>query len=184
MALANVCKIPVLSGAAGSAGGKGVDSTNTSDEAVASAVALAQHYGCVVAVSGAVDIITDGKDKAMVANGQEMLTKITAAGCSLSALCAAYCAVSETPFVGVVAAFAHFTVASDLAAALPEVAPRQCAIYFECALLPLLTCTSLIVASVRQVKGPGTLRVHLLDQLYLLSPEMLEKHMRLEVVAL
>ena len=125
MALASVCKIPVSSAAAGSAGGKGVDSTNSSDEAVGSAVALAQHYGCVVAVSGAVDIITDGKVKALVSNGQEMLTKITAAGCSLSALCAAYCAVSKTPLAGVVAAFVHFTVAADLAAALPEVALPQ-----------------------------------------------------------
>ena len=34
------------------------------------------------------------------------------------------------------------------------------------------------------MKGPGTLRVHLVDQLHLVSPELLEKHMKLEVVAL
>jgi len=153
MALASVCKLVVSEGTQ-SGGGKGVDSTNGSDEAIPAAIALAKHYGCIVAVSGAVDVITDGSVKVLVHNGQEMLTKITGAGCSLSALCAAYCAVSQLPLDGVVAAFVHFTVASDLAAAMPE------------------------------VKGPGTLRTHLLDQLYLVTPELLAQHMKIEIVSM
>ena len=154
MALAAICKVEVPDTSQCGAGGKGVDSTNTSEEAEASAIALAKRYRCVVAVSGAVDIITDGSIKVLISNGQEMLTKITAAGCSLSTLCAAYCAVSQRPLEGVVAAFAHFTIASDLAAAMP------------------------------QVMGPGTLRAHMLDQLYLLTPDALERHMKMQVVSL
>ena len=41
-------------------GAKGVDSTASSREAQDTAIALATHYKCVVVVSGAEDIITDG----------------------------------------------------------------------------------------------------------------------------
>ena len=72
---------------------KGVDSIATVSEAESAARSLAQEYGCVVAVSGAVDFVTDGKRWARVRNGTAMLTLITAAGCSVTAIIAACCAV-------------------------------------------------------------------------------------------
>mmetsp|Transcript_20992 Transcript_20992/g.32905 ORF Transcript_20992/g.32905 Transcript_20992/m.32905 type:complete len:237 (-) Transcript_20992:253-963(-) len=150
MALTAACKVEVPEGLK-AGGGKGVDSTAGSDEAIPAAIALARAYGSVVAVSGAVDVITDGKKKVSISNGTEMLTKITAAGCSLSCLCAAYCAVCPMALDATAAAFAHFTVAADEAMTMDE------------------------------VKGPGTLRVHLLDQLHLLDPKTVNEKLRIEI---
>eukprot|EP00960_Hanusia_phi_P076070 768511-Hanusia_phi.AAC.6 len=85
MALAKICQVEV-DGGSSAGGGKGVDSTAGSEEALPAGVALAKHFKCVIAISGAVDIITDGNTTVLIRNGQEILTKITAAGCSLSAL--------------------------------------------------------------------------------------------------
>lgn len=49
--------------------------------------------GNVVAASGAVDIVTGGKRVVGVHNGMPMLQKITATGCSVTALVAAFVAV-------------------------------------------------------------------------------------------
>lgn len=74
---------------------KGADSTHESTDAVESAKALAESTGAVVAVSGAVDIVTDGKLVVGAHNGVAMMQKITATGCSVTALIAAFVAVDQ-----------------------------------------------------------------------------------------
>jgi hydroxyethylthiazole kinase len=59
-----------------------------------------------VAISGKIDYITDGSSIVACSNGTAMLTKITAAGCSLSCLCSAYCVVADGRF-RVMASFSH-----------------------------------------------------------------------------
>ena len=66
---ANACKVEVVGGG-GAGGGKGVDSTAGSEEALPAGIALAKHFKCVIAISGAVDIITDGSTKVLIRNGQ------------------------------------------------------------------------------------------------------------------
>ncbi|XP_042516813.1 hydroxyethylthiazole kinase [Macadamia integrifolia] len=72
---------------------KGVDSSHGSLDAVEAAKFLAQLSGAIVAVSGAVDIITDGQHVVGVQNGVAMLQRITATGCAVTALIAAFVAV-------------------------------------------------------------------------------------------
>ncbi|KAG1677231.1 hypothetical protein FOA52_013430 [Chlamydomonas sp. UWO 241] len=84
----NASEIMALAGAEGSV--RGVDSTAASIEALRHAAILARVHGCTVAVSGEVDYITDGSKVLEVRNGEEMLTLVTAAGCSLTALVAAF----------------------------------------------------------------------------------------------
>lgn len=74
---------------------KGVDSCHESVDAVEAAKSLAQSSGAVVAVSGAVDIVTDGKQVIGARNGVAMMQKITATGCSVTALIAAFLAVDQ-----------------------------------------------------------------------------------------
>ena len=74
---------------------KGVDSSHESTDAMEAAKALAQATGAVVAVSGAVDIVTDGKRVVGAHNGVAMMQKITATGCSVTALIAAFVAVDQ-----------------------------------------------------------------------------------------
>jgi hydroxyethylthiazole kinase len=98
-------------------GGRGVDSTNEADEALDAAVALAGRTGGVVAVSGEVDVVTDGTRTVRVGGGSVLLTRTTGAGCALGALVAAYVAVADDPLTGAVAAHAHVALAAEAAAA-------------------------------------------------------------------
>ena len=100
---------------------KGVDSAHGTDVARGAAMALAEHQRCVVAATGAVDLVTDGKRVVELANGSPLMTKVTALGCSLSAIVSAFLAVTPDPFLATVAAVGVFGVVGDMAA---EVAPR------------------------------------------------------------
>lgn len=102
---------------AGGVGGKGVDSLHAPEAAAETARDLAAKRGCVVAVSGPVDHITDGERMLRVANGHPRLTQVTGVGCSLGALIAAFCSVVDDALVAATAATAVLTVAADVAAA-------------------------------------------------------------------
>jgi hydroxyethylthiazole kinase-like sugar kinase family protein len=112
--------VGVLALAGSGAGGRGVDSTAGTDEAAAAAAALAGRTGGVVAVSGPVDLITDGDRTVRVGGGSALLTRTTGAGCALGALVAAYVAVTDDPLVGAVAAHAHVALAAEIAADLAD----------------------------------------------------------------
>lgn len=111
----NASEIIALSG--GVSAGSGVDS---GDEVVRSedlARSLAQRRNSVVAVTGPVDFVTDGERVAWVSGGSPFMPKVTALGCSLSALCGAFVAVSpDAPFRATVAALIAFAAAGALAA--------------------------------------------------------------------
>lgn len=110
----NASEILALAGA--SAGGKGVDSTAASNEALPFARAFAVRTGAVVAVSGAVDFITDGSRVIEVPGGDVLMTKVTGVGCALGALMAALLRTSETPLRAATAASAIFAEAGERAA--------------------------------------------------------------------
>jgi hydroxyethylthiazole kinase len=97
-------------------GGRGVDSTASVDEATEAAVGLAAQHGAVVAVSGAVDVVTDGERTVRVANGDELLTRMTGGGCALGAVVAAYAGLGGDPVETTVAAVAAYGVAAERAA--------------------------------------------------------------------
>jgi hydroxyethylthiazole kinase len=90
----NASEILSLAGAAG-AGGKGVDSTASSDAAVDAATALAKKTGAVVGVTGKTDYATDGKTLVAIESGDALMTLSTATGCSLSATVASFATVRE-----------------------------------------------------------------------------------------
>lgn len=104
-------------GLAGGTGGRGADSTADPEDALDAARALATRHGCVVAVSGPVDHLTDGRRVARLSNGHEWLTRVTGAGCALGALMAACVATTDDALVAAAAATALLTVAADDAAA-------------------------------------------------------------------
>ncbi|RBY93272.1 hydroxyethylthiazole kinase [Blastococcus sp. TF02A-30] len=106
----------VLALAGTGAGGRGVDSTAGPEEAAAAAADLALRTGGVVAVSGPVDLVTDGRHTVRIGGGSALLTRTTGAGCALGALVAAYVAVTDDPLAGAVAAHAHVALAAEVAA--------------------------------------------------------------------
>ncbi|WP_092863363.1 hydroxyethylthiazole kinase [Quadrisphaera sp. DSM 44207] len=108
----------VLALAGSGAGGRGVDSTSSPEEALAGAAALARRTGGAVAVSGAVDVLTDGRRVVRVGGGHVLLTRTTGAGCALGALVAAYAAIVPDRLVAASAASAHVALAAERAAAV------------------------------------------------------------------
>ena len=75
---------------------------------------LAARTGAVVAATGAVDIITDGKDAYFIENGCEMLSMVTGTGCMLNVLIATF--ISKGNILGgAVLATAYMGVCGELA---------------------------------------------------------------------
>jgi hydroxyethylthiazole kinase len=109
----NSSEILSLAGAVG--GGRGVDSTAESAQAVPAAQALAARTGGVVAVSGAIDYLVDADRVVSVATGHPLMTKVTGVGCALGALVAACCAVEDDPLLAAAAATSVLTVAAEVA---------------------------------------------------------------------
>ncbi|QZQ56888.1 hydroxyethylthiazole kinase [Curtobacterium sp. TC1] len=102
-----------------SAGGRGVDSTvGTEDARLASVQASAGRLVAAVAVSGPVDLlVAPGTGVVRVANGTDLLTRITGGGCALGAVVAAFTAVApDDAGAAAVAATAVHTIAAELAA--------------------------------------------------------------------
>lgn len=112
----NAAEVMVLAGEdAGFA--RGVDSPADASEALDAAVHLASSSGAVVAVTGSVDYVTDGRRVTAVANGDPLLTRVSGTGCALTALVGACLAAAETAFDAASHGLAMFGVAGELAAA-------------------------------------------------------------------
>ena len=101
----------------GRLGGKGVETDAGPDEAGDAARTLARTYAATVAVSGPVDLLTDGERTVRVANGHPLLTRVTGVGCVLGALAAGFLGVVDDPLVATAAATVLLTVAGERAAA-------------------------------------------------------------------
>jgi hydroxyethylthiazole kinase len=96
---------------------RGVDSTHGSEEAVEAAADLARRWGTVVAVTGAVDQITDGERWLKVSNGDPRMTRVTALGCAASAIIGAFLAIEPDPLLAAAIGLAVFGLAGERAAA-------------------------------------------------------------------
>lgn len=136
----NASEILALAGL--SAGGRGVDATDSTEAAADAAVSLARRLGSVVAVSGPVDLITDGARVVRLGNGHELLTRVTGGGCALGAVMAAFLGTARASdtdaLTAVVAASLVYTIAAERAAAMAS--------------------------------GPGSFAVALLDELAAIQP--------------
>lgn len=130
---------------------RGVDSTSAlSLPARASlAASLAKRESCVVLLTGATDIVSDGHRTFRVDNGTEMLGMITGTGCTLGTTVSAM--VSAYPVdraVAAVAAAAMFGVAAERASERDE------------------------------VRGPGTFVPAFIDELYAIRKATAEGDLR------
>lgn len=99
---------------------KGVDSTNSSDEALEAGIQLSKQTGATVVISGEVDYIIDGDRLAKVKNGNPIMAKVTGMGCTASALTGAMVAIEKDILLACTAAMALMGVAGDIAAEKAE----------------------------------------------------------------
>ena len=87
----NASEIMALAGMSG--GGRGVDTTDTAATALPAAGALARQVSTIVAVTGEVDYVTDGRRTVAIEGGDILMTRVVGTGCALSAVVAAGCAL-------------------------------------------------------------------------------------------
>ena len=105
--------------------GRGVDvgqgdvvSADTLSRTVETARLLARQTGAVAAVSGPMDVVTDGSRTVILRNGCATMARITGSGCMLTSMMGAFCgAMPEDPFTAACAAMAAMGVAGEIAEA-------------------------------------------------------------------
>ncbi len=154
----NMSEIKAIASGAGGARGVDVDTVDVvSDQNLSAAIKLAatlsRDVKGVVAVSGAIDIIASDKRVAIIRNGSSMLSKITGSGCMLSALTAATLAANPShPFEAVVTAFCAMGVAGEIAA-----------------------------ERLKETDGNATYRNYLIDAIYHLKADTLERRANFEL---
>jgi hydroxyethylthiazole kinase len=111
----NASEIMSLAGEEGR--GRGADSGLASEEALAAAAALAARLGCVVAVTGAVDYITDAETTLAVPGGHELMARVTGTGCALGAVMGAFLGAGLAPLRAATAGAAVYAFAGRQAGA-------------------------------------------------------------------
>jgi hydroxyethylthiazole kinase len=94
---------------------RGVESMAAGGPDLARSAATA--LGCVAAVTGPVDHISDGQNGYAVANGHELLGTVTGTGCMATAMTGCFLAVQPNPLPAAAEALVAFGVAAEDAAA-------------------------------------------------------------------
>lgn len=102
--------------------GSGVDVSNPDeihegnlDAAVSMASELSRRLGSVIAISGKIDVISNGADCCILRNGCATMARITGSGCMLTSLIGAFCGVWEDPFRATCSAMAVMGVCGEIA---------------------------------------------------------------------
>ena len=122
-------------------------------EMIAFAKAFAAKTGAVIAITGAIDIVADSSRAYCIRNGHPMMASITGTGCQLSAMTAAFVAANrEQALEATAAAVAAMGYAGEIAY------ERRSA-----------------------TDGNATYRNGIIDAIYNMTPENLEKGARYEV---
>jgi len=152
----NLSEIKCL--AVGSSKTRGVDSVDSInkeniDSVVSFAKDFAQKTSSIIVITSIIDIVTDGKIAYCVYNGDKMMSRITGSGCQLSAMMAAYISVNTD---------------NILKASLACV----CAMGL---------CGEIAKNRMTDKDGNSSYRNYLIDAVYNLTPDELEKGARYEI---
>ena len=97
--------------------GKGGETPQGRAAARGAARHLAVRARATVAITGAVDYVTDGQRVIAIDNGHPLMARVTGLGCSATAVIGAFLAVEQDALTATAAALAVFGTAGELAAA-------------------------------------------------------------------
>lgn len=117
----NASEIRALAGRRGLSAGVDVSTLDViTEETLTASVEmlrfLAQKTGSVIAVSGKLDVISNGDETVVLRNGCATMARMTGSGCMLSALMGAFCgAMPKDPFPAACAAMGAMGVCGELA---------------------------------------------------------------------
>lgn len=110
----NAGEVATLAGIAAEV--KGVESMGASASSEEIAKSFASTYGCTVAITGVVDVVSDGKRTAKIGNGHTMMGKVVGTGCISTVITGAFAAVDSDAFTAATAALTTFGIAGEIAA--------------------------------------------------------------------
>ena len=123
------------------------------DQAISFAEAFARQKNTVAAITGAIDLVTDGTKTFRIRNGHPAMSSVTGTGCQHSALTAAFVSANpERPLEATAAAVCAMGIAG-------ETAYRR----------------------LSSLDGNASLRAYIIDAIYRLTPEQLEKEADWEI---
>lgn len=154
----NISEIKTL--ALGSGTTQGVDADvadavteDTLDEAVTFAKDFAKKAGCIAAITGAIDLVSDGESCYVIRNGRAEMGKITGTGCQLSGMMTAFLVANpEEKLRAAAAAVCAMGLAGELA--------------WE---------------RMQDGDGNSTYRNHIIDAIYNMDGDILDKGAKYEV---
>jgi len=95
---------------------KGVDVGETNGNFIDLAIAAAQKLKCLVVITGKEDVVSDGENTYVVANGHPILTKVTGTGCLLTSVIGAFAGIEKDLLQASVAAISFYGIAAEKAA--------------------------------------------------------------------
>ncbi len=95
---------------------KGVDSLHSVEEAAEAARNLAQELRTTLAITGPVDLVTDGTQILRVSNGHPLMGYVTGTGCTATATIGAFLTVDNDPVSATATALSFFGLAGEIAA--------------------------------------------------------------------
>lgn len=115
----NISEIGFIAGAGGTA--KGVDASEDdiaagSEAGSVIAKAAAKKLGCIVAVTGPMDVITDGSRVIFIRNGTKLLSCVTGTGCMCTSLVGAYCGAASDYLAAAAGGVLTMGIAGEIAA--------------------------------------------------------------------
>lgn len=99
---------------------RGVDSLETVDAVREGAHSLAVTLKKVIAITGEIDFITNGKEAVEVHNGHPMFGMVTGTGCAATTAISCFCAVEPNPLIATAAALGYYGLAGEEAARISK----------------------------------------------------------------
>lgn len=167
----NAAEIGALAQVAG-VQSRGVDSVGKGfDDPAAVVRNLARQRAAIVVLTGEVDYLSDGDVVLRTRNGHELLGKITGSGCMTGTLVACFCAAARLAYLSTNDVFED---ASQLVQGDMLLGALAGVLVFNCA--------AERAAERDDVRGPGTFRAALIDELANMPAEDLVRRARVEVV--
>ena len=80
------------------------------------AEAVAKKLGCVAAITGATDILSDGRRTLFLENGTKLLSRVTGTGCMCTSLVGSFCGASEDFLLAAAGGVLCMSIAGEIAA--------------------------------------------------------------------
>lgn len=154
----NISEIKALASGSGTTKGVDADAADKVTEQTLSGVAtfaksFAEKTGAVIAITGAIDVVADGKTAYCIRNGHPMMSSVTGTGCQLSAMTSAFVTANpDHPLEAAAAAVSAMGLAGEIA--------HQ---------------------RLGKLDGNASYRNYIIDAIYRMTPDILEKGASYEV---